>query len=334
MIEIDGSQGEGGGQIIRTAVALSAVTGSPIRITKIRSGRPNSGLSPQHVKAIEALAQVTNARTKGVKQKSSEIVFQPGQIRGGTYDIKIGTAGSITLLMQCLLPALIYADAPTLLKVRGGTDVKWSPTIDYFHQVALPAFSSFGVHSSLSCINRGYYPRGGGAAILEVVPGKLKPAKIKLQPKKDPDIINGISHCSNLPEQVAQRQAEAAARILEATGRKASIEIDVLKETSTGSGITLWSGYKGASALGEPRLKAEKVGTNAAKNLLMELNSEAAVDVQLADQLIPYLALSGGSYTTRKISKHTITNIWTAAQFLDSEISVNEDEFITISADI
>ena len=141
MIEIDGSFGEGGGQIVRTAVALSAVTGDPVRITRIRVGRKKPGLAPQHATAILALAKVTNAQTEGVKPRSPEITFRPGVVRGGEHEIDIGTAGSISLLMQCLLPALVFADAPTTLTVRGGTDVKWSPTIDYLSHVSLLAFA-------------------------------------------------------------------------------------------------------------------------------------------------------------------------------------------------
>ncbi|MHC1630999.1 MAG: RNA 3'-terminal phosphate cyclase [Methanotrichaceae archaeon] len=320
MIEIDGSHGEGGGQIVRTAVALSAVVRSPIKITKIRCDRPNPGLSFQHVRAIEILARITNARTEGVTPGSAEVIFEPDEIRGGRYEIDIGTAGSLTLLIQCLLPALVHADGPTVLRVRGGTDVKWSPTIDYLYHVALPTFGLFGAESRLSWSQRGYYPRGGGMAVLEVMPSKLKSADLKPAASKS---VKGISHCSNLPEHVAQRQADAAIQVLDVAGYDLSIKTEVLKGPSTGSGITLWSGHVGASALGERGLRAEKVGTLAAEEMLNELDSGASVDVHLADQLVPYLALAGGSYTARQISEHTRTNIWTANQFLDSNISVN-----------
>ena len=202
MIEIDGSFGEGGGQIVRTAVALSAVTGDPVRITRIREGRKKPGLSPQHVTSILALAKVANARIEGAKPRSPEITFRPGEIRGGRREIDIGTAGSITLLLECLLPALVFADSPSTLTVRGGTDVKWSPTIDYLSHVALLAFAEFGVLSRLSCRRRGYYPRGGGIATLEVVPGKLKRADLSMP---EPNAVEGSSHSSNLPEHVASR---------------------------------------------------------------------------------------------------------------------------------
>ncbi len=331
MIEIDGSFGEGGGQIVRTAVALSAVTGDTVRITRIREGRSKPGLSPQHVTAILALAKVTNAKTEGVKPRSPEITFRPGEVRGGKYEIDIGTAGSITLLMQCLLPALVHADSPTVLTVRGGTDVKWSPTIDYLSHVALLAFAEFGVKSRLSCARRGYYPRGGGVATLEVVPGNLKSADLLAV---EPGQIEGVSHSSNLPEHVAKRQSEAAVEELERSGFDAKISCETNTHPSTGSGITLWSSRKGASALGERGLPAEKVGAFAAEDMVAELRSKAAVDRYLADQLVPYLALAGGSYTAPEISRHASTNIWTATRFLDVEISAEVGEVATFRADL
>lgn len=241
MIEIDGSFGEGGGQIVRTAVALSAVTGDPVRITRIREGRKNPGLSPQHVTSILALAKVANARIEGARPRSPEITFRPGEIKGGRHEIDIGTAGSITLLLECLLPALVFADSPSTLAVRGGTDVKWSPTIDYLSHVALLAFAEFGVQSRLSCIRRGYYPQGGGIVILEVVPGKLKRADLSVP---EPNAVEGSSHSSNLPEHVARRQAKAAVEILERSGFDAEIRCETGELPSTGSGITLKSEAK------------------------------------------------------------------------------------------
>jgi RNA 3'-terminal phosphate cyclase (ATP) len=331
MIEIDGSFGEGGGQIVRTAVALSAVTGKPVRIKRIRAGRRNPGLSPQHVTAILALAKITEAEVEGARPKSSEIIFRPGAIRGGRREVDIGTAGSVALLMECLLPALIFADSPTVLTVRGGTDVKWSPPIDYLSQVALPAFAEFGVQCHLTCERRGYYPKGGGVATLEVAPGRLARADLSFI---DPGQVEGVSHSSNLPEHVVKRQAEAAIEVLERAGFDAEIRCETNALPSTGSGITLWSGRKGASALGERGLPAEKVGASAAGAMAIELRSKATVDRYLADQLVPYLALAGGSYTAPEVSKHASTNIWTATQFLDVDVSVELGEVATFRTDV
>jgi RNA 3'-terminal phosphate cyclase (ATP) len=336
MIEIDGSCGEGGGQIVRTAVALSAVTGKPVHISKIRQGRPKPGLAAQHAQAIMALADICDARTSGATSGSSEIIFIPGEIRGGRHRVEIGTAGSVTLLMQCLLPALLRADAPSSLQVQGGTDVNWAPTVDYFKNVFLPALSFFGAKVSLEVLQRGYYPRGQGEVLLQVEPAKLKAAHLAGQARETFHIIQnnqilqrtvrGASCCSNLPEHVAARQADSAAKVLEQAGYAARItEQALLRLPSLGSGITLWSGCKGASCLGERGLPAEKVGRRAAEELIIELKSAACLDVHLADQLIPYLALAGGSCTVREISLHARTNIWTAAHFLDARIKTEEE---------
>ncbi len=330
MIEVDGSYGEGGGQIVRTAVALSAVTGVGVKIRDIRKNRSKPGLAQQHVKAILSLAELCNASFSGVEPRSNEIVFEPQEVYGGSYFVDIGTAGSITLLLQCLLPAMLFARNPVTLEVHGGTDVQWSPTIDYFRYVFLPAINSFGVKASLELKQRGYYPKGMGAVQLSVEPGDIKP--INLEPLA-PNIINGISHCSNLPEHVARRQSDAASQVLKNSGFKAEISLQVLQAPSTGSGITLWSGYKGGSALGERGVRAEVVGTKAAGEIISKLKSDAAVDVHLADQLIPYLALAGGSFTTEGISMHTRTNIWTARHFLKRQISVLESKVCEINAE-
>ena len=331
MIDIDGSFGEGGGQIVRTAVALSAVTGEPVRIARIRENRPRPGLSPQHVTAISALAIVSDARTEGVMPGSREVKFWPGEVRGGVYDVDIGTAGSITLLIHCLLPALAKADGPATLTLRGGTDVKWSPTIDHLSRVALPAFAEFGVRARLTVDRRGYYPRGGGVATLKTAPGALKRADLSAS---EAEILEGSSHSSNLPEDVVRRQAEAATMVLNRAGFEAEIGIETLALPSTGSGITLWSGWKGASALGERGLPAERVGSLAAEGMVAELLSRAAVDRHLADQLVPYLALAGGSYTAPEVTSHASTNIWTASRFLEAEIFVDEGDVATFRSDL
>ena len=326
MIEIDGSYGEGGGQIVRTAVALSAVTGKAVRIKRIRQDRPKPGLAPQHAQAILALARLCGGRASGIEPGSSEIAFEPGEICGGSYRVDIGTAGSVTLLMQCLLPAMLKSSGSTSLEVHGGTDVSWSPTVDYFRSVFLPALARFGVSASLELKQRGYYPKGQGSVLLKIEPDTLKPARfealhgvVTARPA-----VQGISHSSNLPMHVAKRQAEAATLALMQAGFEAGVALEALQLTSTGSGITLWSGCKGGSALGARGLPAERVGKKAADDLILELESGAAVDIHLADQLVPYLALAGGSCTVRQVSMHARTNIWTARHFLDAEIKVEE----------
>jgi len=324
MIEIDGSYGEGGGQVVRTAVALSAVTGKEVKVTNIRKNRPNPGLKQQHLKALETAARICEARVSGLFPGSSELFFAPVEIKGGKYEIDIGTAGSITLLLQSLMPALPFAKEKVELTVRGGTDVAWSPTIDYLQHVTLRALERLGYAGSVTLKKRGYYPRGGGEVSAVFEPCKLRGFHFR---KEGEDRITGISHASNLPAHVPARQAEAAESLLLEAGYGSRINVQSLELLSTGSGITLWSGYCGGSALGERGLPAEKVGRRAAEEIVSELSSKASVDLHLADQLIPYMALAGNSsYTARELTLHAATNIWVTEQFLDVKFRIEEKE--------
>lgn len=334
-MEIDGSYGEGGGQLVRTAVALSAITGRPVKITNIRKNRPNPGLKPQHLKALETAAIVCSARVSGLSPGSTEFSFSPVEIRGGKYRIDIGTAGSIPLLLQCLMPALPFAEKKIELTVRGGTDVAWSPTIDYLRHVTLPALEKMGYAGRVKLQERGYYPKGGGTVLATFEPCKLRGFHFK-NPKNKLNLeVRGISHASNLPSHVAARQAEAAKTLLLEEGYSPDIGTECFELFSTGSGITLWTGFFGGTALGKKGLPAEKVGRKAAGEILPELRSLAAVDVHLADQLIPYMALAGNSsYTVRELSMHTKTNIWVTEQFLDVKFRIREkDELFEVSVD-
>lgn len=323
-MKLDGSFGEGGGQILRTALALSAVTGTPVEINNIRKNRPRPGLAPQHIKSVESLASICNAEVEGCSLHSTKLGFIPGKIKGGEYNIDIGTAGSISLLLQCLMPAAMHAPSGIKLRIIGGTDVSWSPSIDYLRHVTLAALSGMGYNCGITLVRRGYYPHGGGCVEALIRPSVLKKAYF------DDNIcttIEGISHSSNLPVHIVQRQATSAEQILTQNGFDASISIETNDSPSTGSGITLWCGNKGGIALGKPGLKAEKVGHMAAEAILPDLLSGAGVDVYLADQLIPYMALAGGgSFTTRMVTPHTRTNIWVTEQFLDVKFSIEKME--------
>lgn len=323
-MKLDGSYGEGGGQILRTAVALSAVTGKPIEIDNIRKARPKPGLSAQHVKAVESLASICEAEMDGCSLHSTRLSFKPGKIKGGAYEIDIGTAGSISLFLQCLMPAALHAPETVRIKITGGTDVQWSPSIDYLRFVTLEALSQMGYDCKLTLIRRGYYPRGGGCVEAIITPSNLK--KTSFENNACP-LVEGCSHSSGLPAHVAERQAASAQKILQEAGHDTWISLETKDVPSTGSGITLWCGAVGGSALGKPGLKAEKVGASAADAILSELSSGAGVDVYLADQLIPYLALAGGgSFTTRVITPHTKTNIWVTEQFLDVKFKIEKLE--------
>ncbi|MDD5472908.1 MAG: RNA 3'-terminal phosphate cyclase [Candidatus Methanoperedens sp.] len=321
-MKLDGSYGEGGGQILRTAVALSAVTGKSIEIDHIRKARPKPGLAAQHMKAVESVASICNAGVDGCRLQSTSICFKPGKIKGGVYDIDIGTAGSISLFLQCLMPAALHAPQTIRIKITGGTDVQWSPPIDYLRYVTLGALLRMGYDCELRLIRRGYYPRGGGCVEAVINPSSLEKTGFDTN---HCSLVEGISHSSGLPAHVAERQAASAEKLLRDAGYTARISLETNNYASAGSGITLWCGAAGGSALGKPGLRAEKVGESAAEAILSELKSGAGVDIYLADQLIPYMALAGGgSFTTRMITPHTKTNIWITEQFLDVKFRIEE----------
>lgn len=328
MIEIDGSYGEGGGQVVRTAVALSAVTGKAVKLKNIRKNRPNPGLKAQHLRFLETAARICNARVSGLALGSTELSFFPVEIEGKDYRIDIGTAGSISLLLQGLMPALPFAKEEVKLRVRGGTDVAWSPSIDYLQHVTLKALRKMGYVCKLELHERGYYPKGGGEVKASFKPCKLRGFHFQKEDEnKKEETVQGLSHSSKLPTYVAERQAEAAkTRLLEA-GFASKIKSESSNYFSTGSGISLWTGFFGGSSLGKPGLPAEKVGRKAAEEILPEITSDASVDIHLADQLIPYMALAGdSSYTVRELSLHTKTNMWVTEQFLDVEFRVKKTE--------
>ncbi|WP_094227568.1 RNA 3'-terminal phosphate cyclase [Methanolobus psychrotolerans] len=321
MIEIDGSYGEGGGQILRTAVALSAIIKEDVTITNIRRNRPKEGLNPQHLKSIETVAMVCDADVEGLFPGSTGIYFSPSEIRGIETNIEIGTAGSIPLLIQSIMPIAAYSPGKTKMRITGGTDVAWSPSIDYMKEVTLNALSKIGYKASIRLVERGYYPKGRGVVEIEILPSGLKGFNFKSGINE----IHGVSHCSNLPEHVAKRQADSARALLEEAGTEAHIHIETRKSSSTGSGITLWSGLIGSVNIGTKGVTAEKVGRQAAQTLLGELRSKVSVDIHLADQLIPYMGLTGcGSFTTRELTQHCLTNIHITEQLLDVHFTINK----------
>ncbi len=332
VLVIDGSYGEGGGQILRTALSFSAILGRPVRIVNIRARRPRPGLQPQHLACVQALQRITGARVKGAALDSTELEFAPGRVRGGTYTINIGTAGSITLLLQCLIPPLLFADSPSVLRVIGGTDVEHAPTYDYFANVFLPWVSNMGASVSARLKRRGYYPRGGGEVVVRVEPvGRLSP--IRLERFERPSLIRGISHAGALPEHVAARQAEAAQKRLSDAGYDTEIDAvhysraDVL---SPGSGVTLWAENMpiGASALGAKGVLAEVVGKRAANYMIHQLDAERPVDMHMADQLVPFMALASGESCIRatEATMHLVTNLWLVEQFLNVSPEVEREE--------
>jgi len=329
MIEIDGSFGEGGGEVVRTAVALSSITGDPVRIKKIRANRDKPGLAAQHMKSVQAVQMMTDASVEGLKLGSTDIFFPPKEIKGGRFNIDVGTAGSITLILQSLIPVAISADRPVEVYITGGTDVLWSPSIDFLRYVTIPVLRSFGIEIEINLIRRGYYPKGRGLVKAVICPSELKGIRIE----SDETAIRGISHSSGLPKHVAQRQLTAAKTSLIEAGLNAEIKLQQSECESTGSGITLWSDHKGGSALGKRGKPAEKVGFEVAGILISELGSDSSVDRFLSDQLISYMAIASGrsEFSVNRLSRHTRTNMWVTRQFLEVEFEVEEGETTRVS---
>lgn len=322
LIEVDGSYGEGGGQILRSAVAISAILGKGVVIKNIRKGRPKPGLSIQHVKSIELAGKLCDAKIEGLAHGSTEVRFIPKAIVGGHHKLDIGTAGSITLVLQSVMPIACFAPCPVIFEITGGTDVKWSPPYDYFKHVTLPALQLFGLNITTSLIRRGFFPRGDGQVVITLEPSVIHGADI-CNPSKEE--IKGVSACSRLPPHVAERQAKAAKEYLATKDIGVSdIEIDVRDEPSTGSSITLYRGFLGASSLGERGIPAEKVGRDAAKKLYEEISSGAAIDEHLADQLIIFMGLAKGNsrVLASSLSSHTSTNIRVVEQMLGKKFEI------------
>lgn len=330
IIEIDGSYGEGGGAILRQALGLAAYAGRDLRVTKIRAGREAPGLKPQHLTAVKAAAAVCGGRVEGAEPGSTEIVFRPGRVRGGSFEFDIGTAGSVTLLLQTLLvPCLCSGPQSLELELVGGTDVKWSPPAYYLSRVTFAALDAFGeTHASVE--RRGYYPKGGGRLRVRLAGGERLPDRLELEGPARFREVRGISHASQAlaEREVAERQARAAEAELEHLDVAVAIDLEYADSYSTGTGITLWTaGVDGAplggSALGERGKPAEEVGRDAARALLKEIESGAAVDRYLADQLVPFLAVVGGTLRTSEITLHTRSNIYAAERLLDAEFEID-----------
>ncbi len=325
MIEIDGSYGEGGGQILRTSIALSSLLKKQVRIFNIRANRPKPGLAPQHFTGIKAMCDLCSARAEGLAIGSKEVFFSPNKIKAGRYEIDIKTAGSISLILQTTLLPCMFAEGDVELLIKGGTDVKFAPPIDYIKNVLVAILRKMGADIKIEVIRRGYYPKGGGIVKVLVKPvDMLKP--LELVDRGRFIGIEGVAHSLNLPCHIVEREASSASRILEKNGFKADIKLECGRNFSQGTGITLWANYEntvlGSSSLGEKGKRAEIVGEEAAKELLTEIKSSATVDIHLADQLIPFVAIADGKsiYTVREMTNHLKTNIYIVEKILGKKI--------------
>ena len=326
MLHIDGSHGEGGGQILRTAVALSVLTKTPLEINNIRAKRPNPGIKPQHYTAIKIMEKLCNAETDGLTIGSSNLIFSPGKIISGNYHFDIGTAGSIMLVFQAFILCLVRTNATITLKVIGGTDVKWSPSWDYFKHVFLTLINKIGFTVNVQLIKRGYYPKGGGEVELTVKPCKdIKP--LYLDKKQEFTTVEGIINIANLPDHISKRMKHAAIKTLLNKNFDARIKIEKTTSLSAGTGISLWTqthdAILGTTTIGEKGLSAEKIGENVATELIREVESGATLDIHALDQILPYLVLAKKNEKSlcivREISNHSQTNMWLIRKFFSNQ---------------
>lgn len=347
MIKLDGSYGEGGGQIVRTALALSSLTQKSFEVTNIRKGRCTSGLKAQHLHCIKALQELCNAKTNEIKIGSEYLRFIPGNIKAKPLDINIGTAGSITLLLQAVLLPCLFADKKIKLTITGGTDGKWAMPFDYFNSVFIPQLKDYA-DIDVKLIRRGYFPKGNGKIELSVKPEykineysdfsefhdylKNENKKIELTEQGKLLQIKGISHASKSLEkaEVSERQAKTAELMLKRYNSPIDIRIEYCDTLSAGSGIVLWALFEnnvvlGGDGLGERGKRAEIVGEDSAKNLIKEIDSKAAVDSHLEDNLIPYIALFGGKIKVPEITNHTLTNIYVVEKFLGKCFEIDKE---------
>ncbi|MGC2425279.1 MAG: RNA 3'-terminal phosphate cyclase [Nitrospirota bacterium] len=327
MLNIPGSYGEGGGQMLRTSLSLSAWLGIPFKISGIRIKRPKPGLKPQHLTALLAAAEITHAEVQGAAIGSTEVAFIPGNPRPGKYIFDVspggspgGSAGSAMLIMQTLLPALAMCAGRSLIRISGGTHVAWSPPFHFIERSFLYSLSKMGLRTTLDIKRWGFYPKGGGEIEAEIFPSKLTPVGLMDRGK----LLNLkiISAVANLPDHIARRQADAALSVIRAHGLDA--EIELLRADSIGQGTFIYIDAEfeniktGFSALGERGKRAETVGREAVKSLIDYVDSKGCVEKHLADQLLLYMALTGGRCTlnVQEITSHLITNAWVIRQFL------------------
>ena len=319
-IEIDGAKGEGGGQMLRTAAAFSSILRKPVRVVNIRAGRRTPGLKRQHVSALEVLARATGGRVEGASEGSSQVSFVPGGSRLGSLSLDMGTAASITLVLQAVIPAVALSGGGLRLELTGGTDVPWSPTFDYLAVVVREAFRRIGIEFDATAGPRGYYPRGGGRAVATIRPcASLKP--LELLARGAIHEATAVSRCAGLPRHVAERQLSAAIDLLVASGVRAEGEISEERSTSPGSSILVSfagpSSVLGSDAIGARGKASEEVGREAAAKFVAEVESGACLDSNLADMVVPLLSLapSPSVVRVREVTSHLKSGMEIARQF-------------------
>lgn len=326
---VDGGYGEGGGQILRTALALAALTGRPFQLVNIRANRPKPGLAAQHVTAVRAAAAICKAAVEGDRLRSLTLDFTPrGPAHCGDYLFDVaearegGSAGSTMLVLHAVLLPLALAAGRSTLTIRGGTHVPWSPNVDYVQEVWLPALSKMGVRADIELLRWGWYPAGGGEVRVSIVGlGGATLAPILRQERGELTSVRGRAVAANLPAHIPQRMRERACSLLNAAGIAAQIRVEEVGAACPGTGIFLIADYSagraGFSALGARGKPAETVAEEAVDMLLAHHRSGAAVDAHLADQLVLPAALASNSsrYSVERVTRHLTTSGWILGRF-------------------
>lgn len=323
LIQLDGTTG--GGQMLRTALSLAMITGQPFRMTNIRGKRPKPGLMRQHLTCVKAACEISDGTADGAEIGSTELVFRAGRIRGGEHRFAIGTAGSTTLLYQTLLPALLYAEAPATLQLEGGTHNPMAPPFEFIDQVFLPVLRRMGAEASVTLVETGFAPVGGGVIGCAVTPcNGLRP--LVLEERGELTSLSLRVPTRNLPIHIAGRMLDAA--LAELPCDDATVEI---REPGPGRGVcclyqaNFTNAVEMTSAFGETNITAERVGRRAGKHLKDFIGAELPVGRHLADQLLLPMALAGGgSFLTMAPDDHVPTNISVIEKFLP--IRIKEEE--------
>jgi RNA 3'-terminal phosphate cyclase (ATP) len=328
MLSIDGSHGEGGGQIVRSSLALSALTGTPVRIEKIRAGRAKPGLQRQHLVAVQAAAQVCGGTLIGAELGSREITFTPQSPQAGSYNFDIGSAGSTTLVLQTILPILLRAKAPSVVTIRGGTHNGMAPPVEFLQECFLPVLHRCGIDATIDLHRHGFYPAGGGAITATIHPWQNPTPLDLLERGKFLDRHTEIL-LANLPFHIAERESQAVKHGL----HWSQDEVRCRSVDAHGPGNAALARLRFANitsvftAYGEMRKSAETVGQELVRQVRHYLDTEAPVCEHLADQLLLPLAMgAGGQFRTVKPSLHTQTNATIINTFLGERVSLVETD--------
>ena len=323
MISIDGSMGEGGGQVLRSGLALSMVTGRPFRIENIRAGRSKPGLLRQHLTSVEAARAVCSGGVIGAELGSSAIEFTPGTVRAGEYSFAIGTAGSTTLVLQTVLPALITADGTSTITLSGGTHSPYAPTVDFLRHAFAPILERMGARVDIELERHGFYPAGGGRVKARIEPSRrLKP--IELLEAEPVTARRAIATVAGLPGSIAWRELGVVRDML--GWPQECLRVDEVSERM-GPGNVLsieierGSITEGFTGFGQRRVSAESVAEKAITEANRYMNADVPVWTHLADQLmVPMAIAGGGSYRTCELSPHATTNAEVVETFLDARV--------------